>query len=286
MPQTQRYFIRLGDFLENLQEKIFRDITNGNSTKFKQVTIDTGAETNRCNYIFNLIPLDPGICIFDFKFTEKFSNASYFRKPFTEDLQQAGTYKGIRPFVVWDSTNNVTYGKLMNIYMNITFLQSELDSNLDDKGNLSLFQYLQGICKGINKCTGGTTNIEPAVKDDNIIYFLEQNPIKGFDKTTTVQDTAPIEILGYSSKGESNFVKDFSFNTKITPDLMSMISLGATANGDAASLPFNNWNDGFKNRFEEKSEETDNDPALNEYVGSKSSPEEGVSSPFDIITLF
>ena len=90
---------------------------------------------------------------------------------------------------------------------------------------------------------------------DNVLYFLEQNPIKGFDKTSNVQDTAPIEILGYNSKGESNFVKDFSFNTKITPDLMNMISLGASAEGDAASIPFNNWNDGFKNRFEEKSEE-------------------------------
>ena len=287
VPQTQRYYIRLGDFLENLQNKIFRNITNGNTPKFKQVTIDTGAETNRCNYILNLIPLDPGICIFDFRFTENFSNASSFSKPFTEDISYNGVQsKGIRPFVVWDSTNNVTYGKLMNIYMNITFLQSELDNNLDDKGNLSLFQYLQGICKGINKCTGGTTNIEPSVKDDNIIYFLEQNPIKGFDKTTTVQDTAPIEILGYSSKGESNFVKDFSFNTKITPDLMSMISIGATASGDAASIPFNNWNNGFKNRFEEKSEEVENDPSTNEYVGSKKSPEEGVSSPAEIIALF
>jgi len=287
VPQTQRYYIRLGDFLENLQEKIFRDITNGNTPKFKQVTIDTGAETNRCNYIFNLIPLDPGICIFDFKFTEEFSNFSYFRTPLTEDVNYNGAQsKGTRPFVVWDSVNKVTYGKLMNIYMNINFLQSELDSNLDDKGDLSLFQYLQSICNGINKCTGGTTNIEPAVKDDNIIYFLEQNPIKGLDGLKPIQDTAPIEILGYSSKGESNFVKDFSFNTKITPDLMSMISLGATANGDAASIPFNNWNDGLVNRFEEKSEEVDNDPSTNEYVGSKKSPEEGVSSPSEIITLF
>jgi len=287
VPQTQRYYIRLGDFLENLQEKIFRDITNGNTPKFKQVTIDTGAETNRCNYIFNLIPLDPGICIFDFKFTEEFSNFSYFRTPLTEDVSYNGAQsKGTRPFVVWDPVNKVTYGKLMNIYMNINFLQSELDSNLDGKGDLSLFQYLQGICNGINKCTGGTTNIEPAVKDDNVIYFLEQNPIKGLDGLKPFQDTAPIEILGYSSKGESNFVKDFSFNTKITPDLMSMISLGATANGDAASIPFNNWNDGLVNRFEEKSEEVENDPSTNEYIGSKKSPEEGVSSPSEIITLF
>ena len=287
IPQNQRYYIRLGDFLANLQKKICRDITNGNSPKFKQVTIDTGAESNRCNYIVNLIPLDPKICIFGFKFDEEFSNASSLANPFTNDLLDNGsTKKGIRPFVVWDSAKKVTYGKLMNIYMNINFLQLELDNNLDDKGNLSIFQYLQGICKGINRCTGGATNLEVAIRDDNVLYFLEQNPIKGFDKTSNVQDTAPIEILGYNSKGESNFVKDFSFNTKITPDLMNMISLGASAEGDAASIPFNNWNDGFKNRFEEKSEEPNNDPSKNIITGSKTSPGDGISSPFEIITNF
>jgi hypothetical protein len=287
IPQNQRYYIRLGDFLINLQEKICRDIINGNSPKFKQINIDTGTETNRCNYIFNLIPLDPKICIFGFKFDKEFSDASSLLNPFTEDLLDNGsTKKGIRDFVVWDPAKKATYGKLMNIYMNINFLQSELDNNLDDKGNLSIFQYLQGICKGINRCTGGTTNLEVAIRDDNVLYFLEQNPIKGFDNTPKPQDTAPIEILGYNSKGESNFVKDFSFNTKITPDLMNMISLGASAEGDAASIPFNNWNDGFKNRFEEKSKEPNNDPSKNIITGSKESPGDGISSEFEIMTKF
>ena len=287
IPQNQRYYIRLGDFLANLQKKICRDITNGNSPKFKQVTIDTGAESNRCNYIVNLIPLDPKICIFGFKFDEEFSNASSLANPFTNDLLDNGsTKKGIRPFVVWDSAKKVTYGKLMNIYMNINFLQLELDNNLDDKGNLSIFQYLQGICKGINRCTGGATNLEVAIRDDNVLYFLEQNPIKGFDKTSNVQDTAPIEILGYNSKGESNFVKDFSFNTKITPDLMNMISLGASAEGDAASIPFNNWNDGFKNRFEEKSEEVDEEEQQYTGTNSEFAKGESFSDSSEIILKF
>ena len=95
--------------------------------------------------------------------------------------------------------------------------------------------------------------LEPAIKNDNIIYILEQNSIKGFgfDKT----DTAPIDIQGYSENGQSNFVQDFSFNTKITPDMMSMISIGATAEGiDSRQInasPWKKWYKGVKNRFEE-----------------------------------
>ena len=297
-PQTQRYYIRLGHFLKNLQDKIFPDIDNGNCETFKQVTIDNGEETNICNYVLNLIPLDPGICIFDFKFSKEFESMSFFSKSFTED-QSSDTNgniistRGTRAFVANKGDNNVVYGRLMNIYMNINFLQKELDSNLNDDGNLSLFQYLESICKGINRCTGGVTNIEPAVKDDNSIYFLEQNPIKGFDIEKTVEDTsptnvdtAPIEILGYSSKGESNFVKDFSFNTKITPDLMTMISIGATSEGNAASIPFNNWNEGLKNRFEEKSTEPIIDPDEQQYEGKDSKTGEGITPASEILLAF
>ena len=289
VPEPQKYFIRLGEFLDQLQLRVVKDIKNGNSRKFKQLTIDTGEESNKCNYIINLIPLDVGICIFDFQFSEDFSKYSAFSSGFNEDIKWGGiSTKGTRDFVVKADDSNVVYGKLMNIYMNTNFLQKELDNNLDDKGNLSLFQYLESICKGINKATGGTTNIEPAIRNDNIIYLLEQNPIKGLDGLNNVEDVAPIEILGYSSKGESNFVQDFSFNTKITPKLMNMISLGSTSEGvDAESIPFNNWNDGFENRFEEESTDPVNDPTTaTKYTGDPNSPEEGVSSPAEIILKF
>ena len=265
--ETSKYFIRLGEFLQVLQEKIFKNVKNGDTPDFKQVIIDVGEGSNRCNYIKNLVPLDPGICVFSWKFTEDFekalSTASGNLTNITAPLNQHnwGESKGAKPFVVEDTYSNIVYGELMNIYMNIKFLQKELDSNINDKGELSLFEYLQGICKGINKSTGNVTNLEPSIKNDTTIYILEQNPIKGLDLATNRVVTAPIEILGYDSSGKSNFVQDFKFNTKITPDLMSMISIGATANSaDAESIPFNNWNKGLTNRFEEELIDTDNTP--------------------------
>ena len=41
---------------------------------------------------------------------------------------------------------------------------------------------------------------------------------------------------------------------------MSIISIGSTADSTAASIPFNNWNSGLKNRFEEKLETPDINP--------------------------
>jgi hypothetical protein len=261
-----RYYIRLGEFLDQLQIRIFKNVVNGNSNPQKQVSIDTGVFTNRCNYVVNLVPLDPSVCIFDFKLSEEFQKGVAIKNSFTKPPtnspygHQIKNYNNTTdPFVV-ETENNVVFGQVMNMYMNINFLQNELDSNVNDKNELSLFQYLQGICNGINKATGNVTNLEPAIKNDNVIYFLEQNPIKGFDSLVTTTDTAPLEILGYNSSGESNFVHDFSFNTKITPDLMSIISIGSTADSTAASIPFNNWNSGLKNRFEEKLETPDINP--------------------------
>ena len=283
--ETSKYFIRLGEFLRVLQEKIFKNVKNGDTPNFKQVAIDVGEGSNRCNYIRNLVPLDPGICVFSWKFTEDFKNALSSKgnlKNITQPISRNnwGESEGAKEFVVEDTYSNIVYGKLMNIYMNIEFLQKELDSNINDKGELSLFQYLQGICKGINKSTGNVTNLEPSIKNDTTIYILEQNPIKGLDLSTNRVVTAPIEILGYDSSGKSNFVQDFKFNTKITPDLMSMISIGATANSaDAESIPFNNWNKGLKNRFEEELIDTDNTP-------TKSSIYEVQTDREEIIKLF
>ena len=119
VPEPQRYFIRLGEFLQNLQQKVFKNIINGNSEEFKQLTIDTGEFENRCNYIINLIPLDPGICIFDFVFNEEFKKSSYFKTGFNNDqsIMVNGTSvatKGTKPFVILGDNSNVVYGQLPN----------------------------------------------------------------------------------------------------------------------------------------------------------------------------
>ena len=216
IPEEDRYFVRLGLFLDKLKGLTIPYVKNGDSLKQPSLDVDTGVTNNICNYVTNLIPLDPSICVFSIQLSEEYDKITY--------LDVSKYNSNMKPFVI--NNNGVVYGQIMNINMNINFLQKAIADNVDKDGNLTLFSLLETICDGINQCTGGATMLEPAIKNDNIIYILEQNSIKGFgfDKT----DTAPIDIQGYSENGQSNFVQDFSFNTKITPDMMSMISIGAT----------------------------------------------------------
>ena len=249
IPETDRYFVRLGYFLEFLKDIVIPFVKNGDTNAQPMCSIDVSETSNICNYVQNLIPLDPSVCIFTCYLDSQFKAASYING----ELKNGATSTILKPFVYLStSQKTVVWGRIMNIYMNMSFLQTELLNNLDDKGNLSLYAYLSAICTGINNATGGTTNLEVSVKDDNIIYILEQNPIKGWDAhRVPPPDLYPIEIMGYNpSNGSSTFVQDFSFETKITPDLMTMISIGATAEGMEA-IPFSNWNQGLKNRFEE-----------------------------------
>ena len=91
----------------------------------------------------------------------------------------------------------------------------------------------------------GITNLEPIIKNDKFVTIIEQNTPKGYDniipKKTGKKKSVDFELIGYN-KDKSNFVKDFKFVTKITPDLGNIISIGAAAaDSDTKSieaLPF------------------------------------------------
>lgn len=252
IPTTARYFVKLRTFLQKLQTLIIGEYVNGNA-KGDLLQIDY-SDNNICNYVYNLYPLNIDKAFFSFLFD------SNFKKKL---LQGKTSYN---PTQIKNFTYNFAYqindnpevvaGSLMNIYINLNFINQALNNTIDDEGNLSVFDFLKNICGGINECTGGVTNIEPAIKEDNIIYFLEQNPIKGFDSTRSLSKEYPLEIFGYNPNGSSTFVKDFKFQTKITPKLMSMITVSKTAEGSSTknidSIPYKNWNKGLKDRFEEK----------------------------------
>lgn len=245
IPEEDRYYIRLGVFLSKLRGLSIPYVKNGDSKEQPSLEISTSVSNNICNYVTNLIPLDPSICIFSIKLSEEFDKVT---------LLDVNNYNSNMEEFATEGEDGVVYGKIMNINMNINFLQKAIIDNTDEEGNLTLYNLLEKICSGINECTGGTTNLEPSIKEDNIVYILEQNSIKGlnFEGDT---DTAPIELQGYSEEGKSNFVQDFSFNTKITPDMMSMISIGATAEGiDSRQInvsPWKKWYKGIINRYEE-----------------------------------
>ena len=258
-----RYYIRFGHFLDFLQRKVIGEVKNQNSSS-PRLEIDTNPENTLVSYIPNLIPLNASTCIF----TPKMRNITvgtkdYFENPFGKVGLPGVSNKLKEEFAIQEK--GVFYGKLMNVYLNVSFIISSLNSNKDKEENLGLYRFLEALCDGINKTMGNSTKISPAVKDNNIVYFIDENPIQGGDKIFQSEEikSVPINLFGYNTDGTSNFVKDFGFQTKITPKTMNQISIGATAGGyqnATNAVGYKWWNRGLKNRFEETYEKDYFDP--------------------------
>ena len=213
--------------------------------------------------------MDPRICFTKPFFLNKFSFNSL------EEFNAGAT--GINNYASWlNRVNNfgnkdkdAIYGNIMNIYLNYDFVTSILANETNDKGDIFLFKFLQKICDGINDSMGGINNIECVLTKDREITFIEQNPIPGIEYSEKYgsyfnPNPVPFELFGYNPSGSidsiskkmvptSNFVREFGFNTKIDPQLASMITIGSTAEGEKTKnydgTAFSKWNDGLKDRF-------------------------------------
>lgn len=249
-----RHFIALGEFLTDFFDIVNKEVKNGSTKSTPQIQFVASDEI-KCNYELNSIPFDPRVCIYKPVFTEQIVDGAFTTGDTT--YQMLTKFDGKKDFVKKES-GGVYYGNLMNLYMNFTFLLKCVSTNTDSEGNISIFGFLQNLCNGINRSMAGVTKLEPIVTDDINFNILEQNQPKGSDNKKSSESKDPtFEIFGFNpNSNQSNFVKDFNFQTKISPDLVNIISIGAAAsNSDTnnlTALPFNKWNEGLKNRFEEK----------------------------------
>jgi hypothetical protein len=249
------YFITFGEFLNWFKLNIIPNVKTGIYFD-KQLGIETDEFSNIVCYYPNQISLDPRVCIFKYIFgslgeTEVRYSIDGVKTPmYLENLKDYVTPKN----------DTVLYGRLMNLYLNYDFISKCLNSNTKD-GKLSIFKFFQKICDGINSALGGVNNIEPIIKNDKIITFIDQNPIPGYLETLEgIKDTVDLEIYGYNqSSKSSNFVQDISFKTEITPQLASMVSIGTTAGGSSTKnedgTAFSYWNQGLLDRFQPKIED-------------------------------
>jgi len=166
---------------------------------------------------------------------------------------------------------NLMYGQILNIYLNYDMIFNTLSKNVDKKGNLTFFKFLQSMCDNINSAFANVLDIEPIIKDDKTITFMDTKPIQGLgNKLSSVlpgvsSDTARFEVNNFNNDlngapTEATFLKNISFNTKFSPKLASQLSIGATAGGvalgqDATGL--SKWNSGLQDRFQKTIEDPD-----------------------------
>jgi hypothetical protein len=239
-----QYYVRLGEFLSQLEDLVIPRIENG-TTKTPQLTINYTTENNLISFFPNQISLDPKICLIRPLIAYGDINGIIFPNYLT-DLE---LYANV---LVNPSSKKVqVLGYLMNMYINIEYIAGLLTSNGSPNQELSLFKFLQDLCNGINDALGGVNKIEPIIKNDNVITLIDQT------LTIPEEDIVQLEVYGYNPTNQtSNFVKDIKFVSKITPQLASMISIGATAAGSNTSeidgTAFSKWSEGLVDRFSQK----------------------------------
>jgi hypothetical protein len=249
-----QYYVKLGEFLARLETLIVPQIQNGSDPSQSQITISNALDENIISYFPNQVSLDPKVCVFR-PFLNMYGDITGVTYPptLTQLDQYVGYTKGFE-----------TFGLLMNLYINFDFISKLLLANGGPDQELSLFKFMQDLCNGINSALGGVNKLEPIIKDDYILTIIDQTFF--LEKPITVE----LEIYGYNPKltpPVSNFVKDIKFVSKITPQLASMVSIGATAAGSNTSeidgTAFSKWSEGLVDRFTEKILEPDGLSKLN-----------------------
>ena len=256
------YYLTLGELLQKIKTFCIPKLSNGS-----MLDIDTNVDETIMSAYPNQISLNPKIALVKPKFLDDLSLNNY--NEFAANKTGIKSYwdfaKRMNDWMVTENDGSIIYGKTLNVYLNYDFISNALDK-VTKKGEIYLFKFLQEICDGINGALGGVPNLEPIISDDNVITIQDQNRIRGIENSSfksKFDTTSSFELYGYNLKGRgegnkliptSNIVREFGFKTKIGPDLASMISIGATANGTSTknydATAFSSWNTGLRDQYQ------------------------------------
>jgi hypothetical protein len=228
-----QYYVRFGYFLEQFQQKIVPVIKKDNGTVEKKlIKFNTDINENIIAVYNRQISADPGVCLFNTFFGYPSGGGSAFLPSGNEfRFQPDGA-----------TTNN--YGKLMNVYFNMIYILNSLNDLKDEDGKIPLIDFLNIFTNGFNTATGNYNKLSPSINEDkNEIIFIDEVPLPDRNailqaKKKSILDTF-FTLFGYfpytaadgENKAKAGIVRDISFNTSITPNLASMITIGAQANG-------------------------------------------------------
>tara|TARA_R110002110_G_scaffold339062_2_gene549423 strand:+ start:357 stop:2360 length:2004 start_codon:yes stop_codon:yes gene_type:complete len=147
-----------------------------------------------------------------------------------------------------------TLGNINNIYLNCSYISEQLIKHSDNEGNMvSIANFLQELCNGVNKALGSINDLQvvgdvDGKQDILTITDYQQVRIKGLVKAASSDKR---ETSTINAQGLKSMVTSISAQSSITPDLATMISVGAQANGEALgqeAVAFQKLNNGLEDR--------------------------------------
>lgn len=129
-------------------------------------------------------------------------------------------------------------GNINNIYINAGYLLNVLLKESDNEdGKVSIRKYLQELCKGVNKALGSINDLQVIIDEDASTPFLtiidfQQKRIKGLSGLELDQ-AKNRDVTVIKGQGLGSMLTNISAQSSITPEIASMISIGAQAQGYA-----------------------------------------------------
>ena len=230
---TLGYYMRFGHLLDFIRNFVIPNIHEGGKPVHKILDIDSGVFNNLMYHFPFQVSLDPQVCMVN-NLDEPVGTKHYFHQ-----LKH------------WINPDKQESAYTMNIYIHHQAIDKCLRDNLDDKGNLSIFNFLDSICNELNKALGGINNLEPIIdEENNIIRIIDQNYYE--PKSNKYE----LELYGYNPDKKylsSNFVRSFNLKTEITPEFATMASISSTAGGYVKGVEntmFSKWNKGLNDRLQ------------------------------------
>jgi hypothetical protein len=137
------FYMRWGHLLRFINDNVISIIKGsdkdkgGKSTKIVDIDYDTWS--NKMYTLPYQVSLDPRVCIV--KSLDDIKNKKYY--------QELDPFKSAKFDFAWP----------MNIYLSHNQIIASLNENLDEKGNVALFDFLNSLCIAVNKAMGGINNL-------------------------------------------------------------------------------------------------------------------------------
>lgn len=244
--RTTKTYIRLGEFLNFINENLLVYDLNGNA--LISIDIDENLYCYSNGYQF---PSDPSKMIIRFEAT--------LSK--TSQNNNINVLPKLPKF--HDSVNGVKVGRVMNLYFSTDYIREQIELN-QEEGKLKLLPFLKNLIESSNSILGGINKLRVRIKDkiteiedeSNVTQVVEiYDEVQPFEKKKLLvnQTENPIlNVYGFSQNlSEGNFITDYNFNTTIDKDFATQVAIGAQASGRSVgedSTIFSKWNEGLVDR--------------------------------------
>ena len=273
-----QYYINFGYFLRWIEKNLILDC---NDNQAKLVKIDTDVESNIIYLEKRQMFTDPRICGFKVTWNYPSSSRSFLDKG--ED------------FVT--KINGNRYGYLMNVYFNFTYILEILKESVDSEDILSIYQLINNLCIGWNTSTGNFNKLEPIIEEEtNTLKIIDSTKLPDADSwlkkfgQSTIPAIFDVYGYGFDSNGvpHAGFITDFSFQTTISPEMATMITVGANSNGYVVgqdSTAISRMNNGLYDRIKKTVTSAGDTPDTAD-TASTSSLEEKYKTPLEAFNKF